>query len=100
MATFDTNIEGLNELSKMFDNAIKQANSFEGKLIINIENIKNNINSFNNDFDTSFNSNTSKEELQEYFQNEYISLMQEHLTDTVDYKAHFNNIYINYAHIE
>lgn len=100
MASFNPNIEGLNELSDMFDNILNQANSFEGELVINIENIKNNIDSFNDNFDTSFSKNTSEDELQKYFQEEYISLMQEHLTDNVNYKAHFNNIYTNYAHIE
>ncbi len=100
MATFSPNIDGLNELSAMFDNMLNQSNSFEGELIINIENIKDNIDSFNNDFDTCFNENTSKDEIQEYFQEEYISLIQEHLTDTVDCKTYFNNIYTNYAHIK
>lgn len=93
-------LSGFNDLSNMLDNVLKQANSFDGKLIISIENIRNNLDTFNKEFDTNFSDNTSEEDYRKYFQEEYINLMQEHLTDNIDYKAHFNDVFVNYAHIE
>lgn len=94
------NLSGFDEIFTMFDNALNQSKSFEGKLTINIENLISNIDSFNSDFDTNFTVKTPIEDFQEYFQEEYTSLFQEHLTDGIDYKSHFNSIYENYAHIE
>lgn len=95
-----SNLSGLEGLMNNLNNVLNQANKFDGKLNINVENIMANLNNFNADFDTNFTKDTSIETLQEYFQEEYVSFMQEHLTDNVDYKAHFNDVYINYAHID
>lgn len=95
-----SNLSGFDDLIHSLNNVFNQAENFEGKLIVNIENVMSNLDTFNADFDTNFTKDTSLEKLQEYFQNEYISLMQEHLTDNIDYKEHFNNIYLNYAHID
>ena len=100
MAKFDSNLNSLDELTEMFDNMQKQVNSFKGTLNIDINKIKENLDSFNHDFDTNFSLGTSNEEYQEYFNDEYISFMQEHLTDNVDYKQHFNDVYLGYAHID
>lgn len=94
------NLSGFDDLMNSLNNVLNQVEGFEGNLTINVENIMSNLDSFNNDFNTNFNKDTSSEELQKYFQDEYISLMQEHLTDDIDYKEHFNDIYLNYAHIE
>lgn len=96
----NSNLSGFDDLVNSLNNVLNQANSLNGKLVINLDNLVNNIDNFNSDFDTNFTKDTSVEEFQEYFQDEYISLMQEHLTDNVDYKAHFNDIYLDYAHIE
>lgn len=93
-------LSGLEDLMSSLDNVLNQANNFEGELTINLDNLVNNIDNFNHDFDTSFSKDTTIEEFQEYFRDEYVSLMQDHLTDNFDYKAHFNDIYLNYAHIE
>lgn len=98
MANFE--LDGLEELMGTLDNVLNQANSFEGKLVIDIKKIKKNIDSFNADFDTNFTIDSSEEDFQEYFQDEYVSLMQEHLTDNVDYKEHFNFVFLDYAHID
>lgn len=95
-----SNISGFEDLMNNLDNVLNQAESFEGKLIVNVENLMNHLDSFNSDFGTKFTKDTSLEELQEYFQDQYVSLMQEHFIDNVDYKQHFNDIYLNYAHIE
>ncbi len=94
------NLSGFNDLIDGLNNVLNQANNLDGKLFVNIENLVNNLDAFNSDFGTHFTKNTSIEDFQEYFQNEYIDFMQEHLTDSVDYKAHFNEVYLNYAHIE
>lgn len=95
-----SNLSGFDDLMDSLNNVFNQAENSEGKLIVNIENLMNNLDTFNADFDTNFTKDTSLEELQEYFQNEYVSLMQEHLTDNIDYKEHFNDVYLNYAHID
>lgn len=95
-----SDLSGFDDLINSLNNVLNQAENFEGKLVVNVENLMNNLDTFNADFDTNFTKDTSLEELQEYFQDEYISLMQEHLTDNIDYKEHFNDIYLNYAHID
>lgn len=95
-----SNLSGFDDLMNSLNNVLNQAENFKGKLTVNIENLMNNLDTFNADFDTNFTKDTSLEELQDYFQDEYVSLMQEHLTDNVNYKEHFNDIYLNYAHID
>lgn len=100
MGEFYAGFDGLNELSEMFDNMQKQANSFEGTLNIDVEKIRENLEKFNIEFETNFSLSTTNEEYQEYFNNEYISFMQEHLTDNFNYKEHFNDVYLGYAYID
>lgn len=100
MAKFDSNLNSLDELTEMFNNIQNQVDSFEGTLTIDIDNIRENLDSFNSEFDTNFSLNTLVEEYQEYFKDEYISFMQEHLTDIFDYKQHFNDVYLGYAHFD
>lgn len=95
-----SNLSGFDDLINNINNVLNQAEKFDGKLTVNVENLINNLEDFNADFDTSFTKDTTIEELQEYFKEEYLSYMQEHLTDNIDYKAHFNEVYLNYAHIE
>lgn len=100
MSKFDANIDNLNDLIEMFDNMQNQASSIEGTLTINVLNIKNNLERFNREFETNFSLDTTEDEYQEYFSNEYTSFIQEHLTDNVDCKEHFNSVYLEYAHID
>lgn len=95
-----SNLSGFDDLINSLNNTLNQAKKFEGKLTVSIENIINNLDTFNAENNTDFTKDTSLEELQEFFQDEYVSLMQEHLTDGIDYKEHFNDIYLNYAHID
>lgn len=95
-----SNLSGFDDLIGNLNNVLNQANKFDGKLNINIENLMANLDNFNADFGTNFTKDTSIETLQEYFQDEYISFMQEHLTDNIDYKEHFNDVYLGYAHID
>lgn len=100
LAKFEPDFEALNDLSKMFDIMQEQANSFEGTLIIDTDNIKENLENFNTKFETNFSLTTTNEEYQEYFNNEYTNFIQEHLTEKFDYKKHFNDVYLGYAHID
>lgn len=95
-----SNLSGFDDLINNLNNVLSQANKFDGKLNINIEHLMNNLDNFNADFDTNFTKDTPIETLQEYFQDEYISFMQEHLTDNINYKEHFNDVYLEYAHID
>lgn len=95
-----SDLSGFDNLMNSLNNVLNQAENFEGKLTVNVENLMNNLDTFNANFDTSFTKDTSLEELQNYFQDEYVSLMQEHLTDNINYKEHFNFVYLDYAHID
>ena len=95
-----SNLSGFDDIMNSLNNVLNQVDNFDGKLTVYIENLVNNIDSFNSDFDTHFTKNTSIDDFQEYFRDEYISFMQEHLTDEFDYKTHFNETYSNYARIE
>lgn len=59
LARFDANLNSLDELTEMFDNMQKKVNSFECTLNIDIDKIKEDLDSFNHDFDTKFSLNTS-----------------------------------------
>lgn len=100
MSKLNVNFDDLNELSKMFENMQNQANSFDCNIVIYVDNIKKNLNHFNKEFETNFSLNTTDEEYQEYFNDKYISFMQEHLIDNFNYKNHFNDVYVGYAHID
>lgn len=100
MAKLNNSLDGLNDLIEMFDNMQNKASSIEGTLTINTINIKNNLERFNREFETNFSLDTTDDELQEYFSDEYTSLIQEHLVDNIDCKYCFNDIYLDYAHIE
>ena len=100
MSKLNVNFDGLNELSKMFENMQNQANSFDCNITIYVDNIKKNLDHFNKEFETNFSLNTTDEEYQDYFNDKYISFMQEHLIDDFNYKNHFNDVYVGYAHID
>lgn len=100
MSNFKIKVKGLDKLSKSLKNMEKQANSFNGTLKIDVDNIKNNISSFNSNFGTDFTTETSNEDFQQYFNDKYVELMSKHITDTFNYKAHFNKTYLDYAHID
>lgn len=100
MASFDFDIEGLKELSNVFDNMQNQINSFDGEISINKDYLLENVVSFNNSFSTLFNANSSDEEIMDYFKEQYSNIFQEHISDNVNYKDEFNAKYLGFAHID
>ena len=100
MAKFEIDFEGLNELQEILENMQNQSDNLTGNLSINTDLIMQNIDSFNQRFNTSFSANITNSDLQDYFEQEYLNIYEKHCTDTINYKDEFNAKFHNYAHID
>lgn len=92
--------EDLTNVKDIVETASETAEHVPGKILVDFDNIRAHLDTFNETYQTSFTATTPAHEIQEYFTTYYVELIQRVMYKKTNPQRAFNHHFDGYAKIE